>query len=58
MPEGKVPDVCGMGASNAIYLLENAGLRVIIKGVGKVKQQSLSPGTQIKPGQTVYLTLS
>ncbi len=58
MPEGKVPDVCGMGISNAIYLLENAGLRVIIKGVGKVKQQSLAPGTQIKPGQTVYLTLS
>ena len=55
---GKVPDVLGMGASNAIYLLENAGLRVIIKGVGKVKQQSLSPGTTIKPGQTVYLTLS
>ena len=58
MTEGKVPDVCGMGASNAVYLLENAGLRVIIKGVGKVKQQSLPPGTQIKPGQTVYLTLS
>ncbi len=58
MQEGKVPDVCGMGASNAVYLLENAGLRVIIKGVGKVKQQSLSPGTTIKPGQTVYLTLS
>ncbi len=55
---GKVPDVCGMGASNAIYLLENAGLRVIIKGAGKVKQQSLTPGTEIKPGQTVYLRLS
>jgi cell division protein FtsI (penicillin-binding protein 3) len=58
LPEGKVPDVCGMGASNAIYLLEKAGLQVIIKGVGKVKQQSLSPGATIKPGQTVYLTLS
>lgn len=58
MQAGKVPDVIGMGASNAIYLLENAGLKVILKGVGKVQQQSLPPGTLIKQGQTVYLTLS
>ena len=38
---GKVPDVIGMGASNAIFLMENAGLIVKVKGVGKVKQQSL-----------------
>lgn len=58
MVTGKVPDVKGMGASNAVYLLENAGLRVKIKGIGKVKQQSLSPGSSYKPGQTVFLTLS
>lgn len=56
--EGKVPDVRGMGATNAIYLLENAGLKVRIKGIGKVKQQSLNPGSNCVPGQTVYLTLS
>lgn len=54
----KVPDVKGMGASNAIFLMENAGLKVKIKGVGKVKQQSLTPGSRIRVGQTVYLTLS
>ena len=54
----KVPDVKGMGASNAIYLMENAGLKVKIKGVGKVKQQSLTPGSNFRAGQTVYLTLS
>ncbi len=58
LSEGKVPDVRGMGAKYAIYLLENAGLKVIIKGVGKVKQQSISPGSNCIPGQTVYLTLS
>ena len=29
---GKVPDVIGMGASNAIFLMENAGLKVKVKG--------------------------
>ncbi len=55
---GRVPDVRGMGARNAVYLLENAGLRVKVKGTGKVRQQSLTPGSQFQPGQTVYLTLS
>ncbi len=55
---GIVPDVRGMGASNAIFLLENAGLIVKVKGAGKVKTQSLTPGAKCNPGQTVYLSLS
>jgi cell division protein FtsI (penicillin-binding protein 3) len=55
---GKVPDVRGMGASNAVFLMENAGLRVKIKGIGKVKVQSIPPGSNYRIGQTVYLTLS
>jgi cell division protein FtsI (penicillin-binding protein 3) len=55
---GKVPNVKGMGASNAIFLMENAGLKVKVKGVGKVKQQSLTAGSNCRAGQTVYLTLS
>jgi cell division protein FtsI (penicillin-binding protein 3) len=55
--EGKVPDVRGMGASDAIFILENAGLRVKIKGVGKVKKQSMSPGSGFSRGAYVYLTL-
>ncbi|NQU54572.1 MAG: transpeptidase family protein, partial [Bacteroidetes bacterium] len=58
IPAGKVPNVKGMGASNAIFLMENAGLKVKLKGVGKVKQQSLTPGSNYRAGQTVYLTLS
>ena len=58
IPAGKVPNVKGMGASNAIFLMENAGLKVKVKGVGKVKQQSLTAGSNCRAGQTVYLTLS
>ena len=55
---GKVPDVRGMGASDAIFILENAGLKVKITGVGKVTGQSLSPGTKFSKGSSVQLTLS
>jgi cell division protein FtsI (penicillin-binding protein 3) len=54
---GKVPDVTGMGASDAVFLLENAGLQVKMKGVGKVQKQSLKPGTDVRRGAYVYLTL-
>jgi cell division protein FtsI (penicillin-binding protein 3) len=55
---GKVPDVRGMGASDAIFILENAGLQVnTIKGVGKVKEQSLKPNSSFNRGAVVHLTL-
>lgn len=52
-----VPDVTGMGAKDAVFLLENAGLRVVISGAGKVKKQSIAPGTQAEKGATVVITL-
>ena len=55
--DGIVPDVRGMGASNAVFLLETLGLNVNINGVGKVRSQSISPGTKCKPGQMVLITL-
>jgi cell division protein FtsI (penicillin-binding protein 3) len=55
--EGTVPNVKGMGATSAVYLLESAGLRVIVSGIGRVKKQSINPGSKFKPGQTVFLTL-
>ncbi|MFW5830867.1 MAG: penicillin-binding protein [Prolixibacteraceae bacterium] len=57
LPAGEVPDVHGMGASDAVFLLENSGLQVIVNGVGKVKQQSLKPGAKYSRGQTIQLTL-
>ncbi|MCG8328957.1 MAG: transpeptidase family protein [Chitinophagales bacterium] len=51
-----VPNVVGLGLRDALYVLENNGLKVEIDGVGKVSRQSLLPGTQIK-GQTMRLYL-
>ena len=45
--EGKVPDVRGMGLTDALYILEQAGLTVKHRGSGRVKTQSLNPGYNI-----------
>jgi cell division protein FtsI (penicillin-binding protein 3) len=55
--EGLVPDVRGMGGSDAVYLLESSGLKVKMKGIGKVLKQSLEAGNKIKQGQTIYIDL-
>jgi cell division protein FtsI (penicillin-binding protein 3) len=52
-----VPDVTGLGAKDALFLLENAGLRVVIKGYGKVTKQSISPGERAEKGSTVVISL-
>lgn len=54
--EEKVPDVRGMALKDAVYLLENAGLKVQFAGLGKVESQSLRPGTRIE-GQVISLKL-
>jgi cell division protein FtsI (penicillin-binding protein 3) len=55
---GVVPDVAGMGLRDAIYLLENEGLKVQIYGRGVVTKQSLTPGTAIQKGQQIVIELS
>ena len=52
-----IPDVRGMGARDAIYLLEKSGLRVNLVGAGKVVSQSLLPGHKLVKGTTVTLTM-
>ena len=56
--DGVVPDVRGMGASDALYLLERMGMRVSIEGVGKVKSQVPQRNTRFKKGDKIQLTLS
>ncbi len=56
--DGVVPDVRGMGASDALYLLERMGMRVSIEGVGKVKTQVPSRNTRFRKGDRIQLTLS
>ncbi|MBR1894698.1 MAG: transpeptidase family protein [Bacteroidales bacterium] len=55
--KGIVPDVTGMGARDAVFELENRGIRAIVKGRGKVKSQSLHAGLEVKPGMSceVYM---
>ena len=53
-----VPNVIGMGAKDAVYLLENRGLKVIINGAGSVVQQSIPAQSKIIKGSTIYLKLS
>jgi cell division protein FtsI (penicillin-binding protein 3) len=43
---GLVPNVVGMGLQDALYLLENNGMKVRVSGYGTVKRQSIPPGQQ------------
>jgi len=53
-----VPDVTGMTLRDALYILENKGLRVEFSGSGRVSSQSLSKGTTYKNDQIIKLSLS
>ena len=53
-----VPDVKDMPGMDAISLLENLGLVVNFKGVGKVRKQSIKAGNEIKQGEIITLELS
>ena len=53
-----VPNVLGMKAKDAVYLLENSGLQTTIKGRGKVKRQSIRAGKTIKENQSIVLQLA
>lgn len=55
---GRVPDVSGMGVKEALYLLENAGLKVKVRGSGAVTDQSIPAGSSFNKGQTIDLILS
>ena len=52
-----IPDVTGMGARDAVFALEKRGVRVVVKGRGKVKSQSLYAGTTVKQGMKCELYL-
>ncbi|MEZ5043258.1 MAG: penicillin-binding protein [Saprospiraceae bacterium] len=56
MSSDKIPNVVGMGLKDALFQLENIGVKVKVNGLGKVVRQSLIPGTDPK-NQTITLTL-
>ena len=55
--EKLIPNVRGMGAKDAVFLLEERGLRVRLSGMGKVVSQNIPPGSTARKGQTITLTL-
>jgi cell division protein FtsI (penicillin-binding protein 3) len=55
---GVMPDVTGMKLKDAVYMLENFGLRVRVVGKGKVQYQSVPTGTRLLKGQNILLQLS
>ncbi|MHA7129878.1 penicillin-binding protein [Algoriphagus namhaensis] len=52
-----IPDVSGLSLRDALFILENKGLKVDYTGRGRVKSQSLPAGTKINPNSTINLTL-
>lgn len=54
---GLVPNVTGMGASDAVYLLESVGLKVELSGVGRVYSQSITPGSVLTKGSVISVKL-
>ncbi|MBQ8865278.1 MAG: transpeptidase family protein [Bacteroidaceae bacterium] len=54
----KVPDVTGMGVKDAVYVLQQRGLRVRVNGCGQIVKQDLPAGTVAVRGRKITLTAS
>ncbi len=57
LKRGLVPNVIGMSAKDALYLLENNGIRVKLVGSGSVSKQSLQAGEMFSKGTLITLEL-
>ncbi|WP_317039741.1 penicillin-binding protein [Mucilaginibacter pineti] len=55
--EGTVPGVTGMGLSDALYVLGNAGYKVTVRGSGVVTTQSVTGGSSIPRGSRITIEL-
>jgi cell division protein FtsI (penicillin-binding protein 3) len=55
--KGSVPAVVGMGLSDALYALGNAGYKVSVHGSGVVTQQSVTGGSLIPKGAKILIEL-
>jgi cell division protein FtsI (penicillin-binding protein 3) len=54
----RVPKLTGMTAKDAVYLLEEMGLKVTLIGSGFVMEQSITAGTEVHKGGKIVLKLS
>ncbi len=53
-----IPNLKGMSGMDAVALLGNLGVKVKVKGIGKVKSQSIQAGMAVDKNMTVVLELS
>ncbi len=58
LKRGVMPDLSGLSAKDALFLLENKGVYVKIQGFGIVKKQSIEAGQKFNKGNKITLTLS
>ena len=58
LKKGMVPNLQGLSAKDALFLLENNGLQVRLFGIGTVKKQSLEAGKKFSKGDKISLILS
>ena len=58
LKQGLVPDVRGMSLRDAVYLLENSGLKVRYSGRGRVLRQSPEHGARVYEGSVVSLDMN
>lgn len=52
-----VPNVIGLPARDAVYLIERLGMHVYLRGYGKVVSQTVPAGTRAIPGGLIELVL-
>ncbi|TXI85059.1 MAG: PASTA domain-containing protein [Crocinitomicaceae bacterium] len=55
--KNSVPNVIGMSAKDAVYLIENTGMHVIINGVGTVVKQTVPAGSPAYKGGLIEIIL-
>ena len=58
LKKGIVPNLNGLSAKDALFLLENSGFHVKILGIGSVKKQSIDAGQKFNKGDKITLILS
>ncbi|MDR3652419.1 MAG: penicillin-binding protein [Paludibacter sp.] len=57
VPSNAIPNLVGMGAKDAVFILENLGLNVQVQGYGKVISQSIKSGTVARKGANIFINL-
>ena len=52
-----VPDITGLGLKDAVFVIENSGLRCSYSGTGHVSSQNPKAGSKVAAGSTITFTL-